>query len=190
LRHLSARQLWRDAFQVLPSQGVEFMDPKTSRNKRRGPVSHATETRTKRGNDMQILNSVEMGQVQNVVSRLPTLHQSWGAYAYTDIFTTEDHDRVRQWLFGSWAEEHGEEYQGSFTKTGRIIILVDLACEDMKTRNTTGQTTQRDEMHKSLGIRKNNLRRDGWLSRLDSMEFMLDEIDQEALAPLGALLGH
>ena len=65
---------------------------------------------------------------------------------------------------------------------------MDIATENMKTRLTVGKTTPMDQMHKTLGVRKNNLKRDGWLGRLDGMEDLIDKVDQEALAPLGALL--
>jgi hypothetical protein len=185
MKYLSARQIWRDAFAVLPSKGGGFFDPGTTGPEREGQL-HAHETRSSRGNGMQVVNMVEMGKAQTLIAGLPILHRSWGNFAYTDIFTTLEHNRIRQWLFSTWAEKNAEDYQGDFTKSYRTLILVDLATEDMKSRLTTGKA--KGKLHDHLGINRQNVKRDGWAARLEAMEDLIDQVDREALRPLMKLL--
>lgn len=136
---------------------------------------------------MQIVNTVEAGKAQNIIAKMEPLPKSWGMWCYTDMAKPNDHDRVRQHIWERWrlAEPH---FCDHFSKTARICILITIATEEMRSLLNTQQRQKNLKLHDALGVSRQNLKRDGWTRRLDAMEQMIDQLDQDALAPLVALL--
>ena len=183
MKYITARQIWRDCHAVLPASGEQHLDPKTD-SRKPSPhrhVIHATETRSAKGNDLQVLNAVQMGKAQSIIARLDPIQRAWGMYAYTDMFTTSDHEALRQWM---WNQANWQS--PNYKKMLRSMILIDLCLENMRSVFNTGSTKLRQ--HKILQVNKQNMSRDGWNAKIDILEGMIDNLDKDALAPLGILL--
>lgn len=176
MNFISARQIFHDAFMCDYGRQLDLAG------------GGGASARTPGSNNKRIVNGCEMGKAQAIIAKLPKLPRSWGMWCYTEVFTQQDHDRVRQSFFAEYESLHGDDFHGDFLRTCRTITLLNFACEDMKSRVTKGIGTPRGELYSLLGVGKNNIKRDGWLHRLDVMERMIDEVDRDALIPLAELL--
>lgn len=182
----SARQVFHDAFITFAAHPTALYEVAKGSP---GPHQiHAKETHASRQSDNQIVNSCEMGQIQSAVAKLPPVPRSWGMWCYTDIFTRRDHERVRQHLFAYTTGRYGEWFHSDFTKTFRMISLVNLAMEDMKLRLNGQQPITLVEIAALLDMNKQHIKRDGWVERMDHLQAVMDGLDMKALQPVSALI--
>ena len=194
MRYLGLRQIWCDAFMPQGFSGSQaFLDPKTPRRnpytQRAAREIHAKESRSTRGNDERIWDSMEMGKAQTIIAKMPSLNRSLGMYLYTEMFTQQDLDRVRQWLYYTWMKKLGDEEDlDNYKKIARIVICVAVVIEGVKHTHATGQPMTHTELAGKIEVNKQHLKRDGWLCRINQMTGMLDKIDRDALQPLSILL--
>lgn len=150
---------------------------------------HATATRPTNQNDKHIEHACEQGKAQAIIARMDPVVQSWGKYCYVNEYTKQDHQRVRQSIYEQWHRKYAGDFCGSFDKTFRVLALVNMAVEDMKQRMTTGKQIPVAQIWALMDIHKSNARRDGWHEKLDEMQRIIDDLDRDALMPLGVLCG-
>lgn len=130
-----------------------------------------------------------MGKAQTIIAKLKPLHRSWGMFAYTSIFTHQDHDRVLNWLWRDWWLKCGQDADiYDYKKTVKLAICVNATLEGTKHAHIVGHALTHTELANKLEVKKQNLKRDGWLYRMNEMGQLLDKVDQDALQPLAVLL--
>ena len=192
--------MWHDAFLPvgLGAADTPLLGAKSKRRKSIRSPTNAKETRTSHGNLGQIANGCEQGQVQAIITKLPVLNRSWGMYAYAplgdeaeQIQRGADLRRISAWLYREWwGQSHGTKDVLDYHTVTRLILCVDTVISGTKKAHLTGEPSTLSSVAKSIGVARQHYKRDGWGLIISQMSQMLDQVDRDALQPLGVLINN
>ena len=169
MRFSGARQIWHDCFM----SDYHAADPMASPG-------------TRDGNDGRIWEHVQKGRAQGVIAGLKPLLRSWGMYAYTNMDTEDDMNRIADHLLHNLQPKLE---RNCFMLTARVMMLIPLVMQNEARRlNGGAQQHSRTEISQHLGITDPANYYKSWRVKEERIGQVIDEIDRRALGPVSELI--